>query len=143
MIKMRLTIMLVVVLIWVGPVWGRDDGGKKYNAPADIVVTLPKICWWFYMDNVPNTPEYNIRVTCGINSNHYCPGLVHMKQAEREKTTGARLERLRRAKEDMEYTLRLVRSNANPECTVLPTAKMNLDFINLRLELLNEKTQKR
>ena len=134
MISMRLTIMLVVALIWVGPVWGRDDGGPKYEAPPEIVATLPKICWWFYMDNIPNTPEYNIRLTCGISSNHYCPGLVHMKRVEQEKTTDARLYRLRRAKEDMEYTLRY--TEKIPECSVRQSAKMTLERIKFQMDML-------
>lgn len=101
MIRMRLTVILVVALVWIGPVWGRDDGGPKYNAPAEIVATLPKICWWFYVDNIPSTAEYNIRVTCGTYSNHYCPGLVAIKLAEKAKTKQQRSEALITAKNEM------------------------------------------
>lgn len=143
MIKTRLTIMLLVGLIWVGLVWGRDDGGQTYKAPADIVATLPKICWWFYMDNVPNTPEYNIKITCGVYSNHYCPGLVAMKVADKAKTKQQRVGALMSAKNEMEYTLGHVSNNIHPDCTVLPSARMNLDFVILQLELLKGKPQNR
>jgi hypothetical protein len=127
---------VVATLVLMGSVWGRDDGGQKYHAPPDIVMTLPKFCWWFYMDNVPNTQEYNIRLTCGTYSNHYCPGLVAMKQSEKAKTTQQRSQALITAKNEMEYTIRLVKNDAYPDCTVVPTAKHNLELINFQLELL-------
>lgn len=141
MMRLGLTITLVVGFIWVGSGWGRDDGGPKYETSPEILATLPRICWWFYMDNIPNTPEYNIRLTCGISSNHYCPGLIHMKKVEQEKTIGARLDRLRRAKEDMEYTLHF--TERYPECPVRQPAKMHLERIKLQMDVLKLNVKKR
>lgn len=118
----------------------RDDGGPKYNAPPEIVAALPKICWWLYMDNVPNTPEFNI-LDCGAYSNHYCPGLVHMKLAAKEKTSGMRLERLRRAKQDMEYTLNF--TEKIPECSVRQSARMNIERIKFEMEMIKLNVRKR
>ena len=118
----------------------RDDGGPKYKAPPEIVASLPKICWWLYMDQVPNTSEFNI-LDCGAYSNHYCPGLVQMKQAEVEKTSGGRWERLRRAKEDMEYTLHFTENY--PECSVRQPARMNLERIKFEMEMIKLNGRKR
>ncbi len=136
-------IFFAAVVICGETTWGQDEREPKYRAPVDILVTLPKICWWFYMDNIPNTAEYNIRITCGINSNHYCPGLVKMKLAENAKTKQDRSEALIQARNEMEYTLRMVKADANPECAILPLAKSNLDYINIRLQLIKETTWKR
>ena len=139
--NMRFLILLATVS-WVWP-WlalGRDDGGPQYKAPPEIVATLPKICWWLYMDNVPNTSEFNI-LDCGAYSNHYCPGLVHLKQAEQEKSLGAKLERLRRAKQDMEYTLHFTENY--PECTIRQPAKANLERIKFQMDMLQWNAKKR
>ena len=141
--KLRPTMIFAVALIWIGSAWGRDDGGKKYIAPPEIVATLPKMCWWFYMDNVPDTPEYNIRTNCGVYSNHYCPGVVAMKLAEKAKTKQKRSEALMSAKNEMEYTIRFLANHPNPECTVVPIAKMHLDNIIMQLQLLKGTTWKR
>ena len=135
----RLTI-IAISLAWATYLYARDDGGPQYKAPPEIVATLPKFCWWLYMDNVPNTNEFNI-LDCGTNSNHYCPGLVHLKQAELEKTTNGRLGRLRRAKEDMEYTLRGTESF--PQCSVRQQAKMNLERIKFQMDTLKWNAKKR
>ena len=137
--RWRLTIIGISV-IWATCLHARDDGGPQYKAPPEIVAALPKICWWLYMDNVPNTAEFNIK-DCGAYSNHYCPGLVHLKRAERESTTSARLNRLRRAKQDMEYTLHF--TEKYPECSVRPAAKMNLERIKFQLDMLKWTAQKR
>jgi len=138
--KRSVAVILAVSWLWPWVAYGRDDGGPQYKAPPEIVAALPKICWWLYMDKVPNTPEYNIK-DCGAYSNHYCPGIVHMKHAEREKTTGARLERLRRAKEDMEYTLHFTENI--PECSVRLPAKANLERIKFQMDTLKWSAQKR
>ena len=136
----RVAVILAVSWLWPWLADGRDDGGPQYKAPPEIVAALPKICWWLYMDNVPNTPEYNIK-DCGAYSNHYCPGIVHMKQAELEKTTEARMERLRRAKEDMEYTLHFTENI--PECSVRLPAKVNLERIKFQMDTLKWSVRKR
>ena len=137
----RLIIPLMIGLIWTAPIFARDDGGPKYPAPAHIIASLPKICWWFYMDNVPNTAEYNVRVTCGSYSNHYCPGLVNIKQAENSGNKRERLEQLRYAKRNMEYTLRFV--TGHPECSILPAARINLERIKFQIDLLSYQGLKR
>ena len=138
--SLRLGVAFVVTLLWAVSLSARDDGGPKYKAPPEIVATLPKICWWLYMDNVPNTPEYNT-LDCGVNYNHYCPGLVELKQAERERTTEARLGRLRHAKDSMEYTLR--NTEAFPECSLRQPAKMNLERVKFQIDMLKLKAPKR
>jgi len=135
-----LALVVAVSCVWPWAVFARDDGGPQYKAPPEIVAALPKICWWLYMDNVPNTSEFNI-LDCGANSNHYCPGLVHMKLAEREKTPGAQLGRLRHAKQDMEYTLN--GTEKYPECSVRLPAKMNLERIKFQMDMLKWNTKKR
>ena len=126
--------------MWSLAVLARDDGQPQYKAPPEIVAALPKVCWWLYMDNVPNTPEFNI-LDCGAYSNHYCPGLVHMKQAEQEKSSGMKLERLRRAKQDMEYTLHFTENY--PECSVRQSAQANLQRIKFQMDMLNLNLKKR
>ena len=136
----RLALIMVVSWLWPWAVFGRDDGGPRYEAPPEIVATLPKICWWLYMDNVPNTPEFNI-LDCGAYSNHYCPGLVDMKRAEAEKATTVKLERLRHAKQGMEYTLHFTENI--PECSVRLQAKMNLERIKFQMDMLKLNVRKR
>jgi len=92
------------------------------------------------MDNVPNTSEFNIK-DCGAYSNHYCPGIVHMMQAERAKSTAARLDRLRMAKVDMEYTLHWTENI--PECSIRQSAKMNLERIKFQVDMIKWNVQKR
>ncbi len=138
--NVQLTMILVLVLLRPALTNARDDGGPQYKAPPEIVVALPKICWWFYMDNVPNTPEYNIK-DCGAHSNHYCPGLVAMAQAERQTDRKLRLERLTRAKSEMEYTLR--GTIDHPECSVRPPAKMHLERLKFQIEMLQFQMRKR
>jgi hypothetical protein len=136
----RFALILAVFLLWPWSIYGRDDGGPQYKAPPEIVAALPKFCWWFYLDKVPNTPEYNIK-DCGANSNHYCPGLVAMAQAERQTDRKLRLERLKRAKSEMEYTLR--GTIDHPECSVRPPAKMHLERLKFQIEMLQLQMRKR
>jgi hypothetical protein len=135
---------LAVIVILFGllsaPVHARDDGGQKYSAPAEIIATLPRICWWLYMDNIPNTPEFNI-LDCGVNINHYCPGLVAMAQAERTRDTNKQFELLRLAKSEMDYTLHGTENF--PECSVRLSAQMNLQRINFQIDMMKYKVQKR
>ena len=140
MANVRLVIFVVLSLLRSVTVFARDDGGEKYKAPPEIIATLPKICWWRYMDNVPNTPEFNI-LDCGAFSNHYCPGLVNMKQAEKEKVTWRILEQLNQAKANMEYTLHWTKDY--PECSVRTPAAMNLQRINFQIDMLKLKAQRR
>jgi len=135
MIKLQRALLLVLIVICFGPVWGGEDDVDRWNPPMDLVATLPKMCWGFFkMANVPDTPEYNVLLSCGVWSNHYCPGLVRLKAAAKAKTKQKREEYLVSAKKEMEYTLRNVKEV--PECSVLPIAKSNLDFINLELQVL-------
>ena len=136
----RLAIVLAVVLLSTAPVCARDDGGQKYIAPPEIVATLPKICWWLYMDNIPNTSEYNI-LDCGAFSNHYCPAIVGMKKAETEKHLGKRLDLLKQAKWDFEYTLSWTKDI--PECSVRTSAMVNIQKINFELDMIKIKLQHR
>jgi hypothetical protein len=136
----KLSLALAALLLWTVSVSARDDGGQKYSAPPDILPTLPKICWWLYMDNVPNTPEFNI-LDCGAYSNHYCPGLVNMKRAEQEKIPWRILEQLNEAKANMEYTLHWTKDI--PGCSVRLPAQMNLQRINFQIDMLKLKAQKR
>src|SRR5262245_50972635 len=122
----RWIVVVGLALLWSWAALARDDGGPKYNAPPDIVAVLPKICWWLYMDNVPNTSEFNV-LDCGAYSNHYCPGLVNMKLADREKAAAAKLAQLASAKQSMEYTLHFTENY--PECSIRLPAKMNLERI--------------
>lgn len=138
--KNSVAVILAVSWLWPWAAYGRDDGGPQYKAPPEIVATLPKICWWFYMDNVPNTPEYNIK-DCGAYSNHYCPGIVNMKQAEREKTTAAKWAQFQAAKDHMEYTLKF--TEQFPECSVRMQAKMNLERIKFQMDMLKSSVRNR
>jgi len=140
MTSRRLASALAVILLWTVSVSARDDGGQKYEAPPEIVASLPRICWYLYMDNVPNTPEFSI-LDCGAYVNHYCPGLVFMKLADREKTVAKRFEALRRAKSSMEYTLHWTENI--PECSIRLPAKMNLERIKFQMEMLQLQNQKR
>jgi hypothetical protein len=135
-----LAVVIAGLLAWTAPVYARDDGGQKYSAPPDIVAGLPRICWYLYMDNVPNTPEFSI-LDCGAFSNHYCPGLVAMAQADRARDNNKRLELLRLAKSEMEYTLHWTENI--PECSVRLRAQMNLKRIEFQIDMLKFKVQKR
>jgi len=136
----RLLLALAAIMVWTASVSARDDGGPKYKAPPEIVPTLPKICWWLYMDNVPNTSEFNIK-DCGNFYNHYCPGLVRMKLAEREKTIAARMQHLTQAKREFEYTLHF--TEQFPECSVRTPAKMNLERIKFQMDMVKWNVRKR
>lgn len=138
--KTRLFTFLIFTILCPALIYARDDGGPQYKAPPEIVAALPKICWWLYMDNVPNTPEFNIK-DCGAYSNHYCPGIVNMKQAEREKTTAEKWAQLQAAKNHMEYTLKF--TEHFPECSVRMPAKMNLERIKFQMDMVKLNARKR
>jgi hypothetical protein len=140
MANVRLVIFVVLLLLRSVTVFARDDGGEKYKAPPEIIATLPKICWWRYMDNVPNTPEFNI-LDCGAYSNHYCPALVGMKKAETEKNLGRRMDLLKQAKWDFEYTLKW--TNDIPECSVRTSSMVNIQKINFEMDMIKNKLQQR
>jgi hypothetical protein len=134
----RLAAALAVTLLWTVSVYARDDGGEKYNAPPDIAATLPKYCWWLYMDNIPNTEEFNIHY-CGASWNHYCPGLVKIKEAEREKDLSKRYRFWEIAKGEMQYTI----THTPPDCWLQPRAKLNLSRIQMEMDTLKIQLRRR
>jgi hypothetical protein len=94
------------------------------------------------MDNVPNTPEFNPQgEDCGAYTNHYCPALVKIKQAEREKYVPVALTLLSQAKEDLEYTLYWTENL--PQCPLRLPAQMNLQRVKFQIDMLKLKAQKR
>lgn len=134
----RLTLALAAILLWTASGFARDDGGKKYSGPPDIVQALPKYCWWLYMDNIPNTDEYNI-FYCGASTNHYCPGLVKMKEAERETNLAKRFRLWEIAQSEMQYTI----SHTAQDCWLQPRAKLNLARIQMEMDTLKIQLRRR
>ncbi len=124
----RCVMIFLILLMIAAPAFG-----AKYKAPPDIVATLPQFCWAQYLDGAEDNPDFQIR-GCGAHGNHYCPGLVRMTMAINEKTPGKRLEHLRRAKQEMEYTLR--NTTNHPDCALRAPAQLYLERINLELEIL-------
>jgi hypothetical protein len=106
---------------------------QDYHAPPDVVATLPKFCWAQYTAAGKGNPEYSVQ-GCGAFWNHYCPGLVHMARAQREKDLGKKEQALGSARVDMEYTLRYTQDY--PECALRPLAQQNLIRIKSELELV-------
>ncbi len=138
----RLVVIVALLLMLPWSAYPRDDGGPKYVAPPEIIAGLPRICWWLYMDNVPNTPEFNPQLEdCGGFTNHFCPGLVKMKQAETEKNLSWALALLRMAKEDMEYTIN--NTNDFPQCPVRTPARQSLQKISFQMDMIQWKARKR
>jgi hypothetical protein len=133
MISRRLAAALAMTLMWAVSVSARDDGGEKYKAPAEIVATLPQFCWWWYLDNVPLDPRFS---ACGDYYNHFCPGLVLMKQAEKEKNPQSAYWLLKEAADNMQYTLK---PWTPAECFLRPIAEMNLSRINFQIDMLKYK----
>jgi len=134
----HLALALAAMLLSTASVSARDDGGKKYSGPPDIVQALPKYCWWLYMDNIPNTDEYNI-FYCGASTNHYCPGLVKMKEAERESNLARRFRLWEIAKGEMQYTI----SHTPQDCWLQPGAKLNLARIQMEMDTLKIQLRRR
>jgi hypothetical protein len=133
--------ILFMCLLWAAWVYGQARGDSKPKLRPEVLAALPKLCWGQYLDNVPNTAEYHIRLTCGVYSNHYCPGLVHMIDAQEERKTRQRFEHLRSAKMDMEYTLQGTENI--PECSIRTPARMNLERIKLEMETIRLSMPKR
>ncbi len=129
----RLAAALAVTLLWTGSVSARDDGGEKYKAPPEIIATLPQFCWWYYLDNVPLDPRFE---ACGSYSNHYCPGLVLMQQADKEKNPRSAYYLLKEAADAMVYTLK---PWTPPECFLRPLAQINLSRIQFQIDMLKYK----
>ncbi len=128
----RLAVALAVTILWTGSVSARDDGGEKYQAPPEIVATLPQFCWWWYLDNVPLDPQFE---ACNGYYNHYCPGLVLMKKAETEKNPSSAYYLLKEAADNMAYTLKWTA----PECFLRPRAQINIERIKFQMEMLKYK----
>jgi hypothetical protein len=133
----RLVLALLFAFFWSGPLYG----GGNYDAPADIKARLPKFCWFQYYDNIaPDDPEYSIQ-GCGAGVNHYCPGLVKMAQAEREKTNSERVGYLAMAKADMKYTLN--NTEDFPDCFLRRLAQANITRIDFQVDMLKYKFRRR
>ena len=130
-----LAMIFTLSMLVTGPLFA-----AKYKAPPDIIPTLPKFCWAQYMDNLPDDPEYSI-TGCGASANHYCPGLVQLKQVEKELNSSRRLGLLSGAKGNMEYTLQ--HTTNYPDCVLRPQAQLNLERIKFQIELLRWKIPKR
>jgi hypothetical protein len=128
----RLAAAVVVTLLWTVSVSARDDGGEKYKAPPEIVATLPQFCWWWYLDNVPLDPQFE---ACGGYINHYCPGLVLIKQAEKEKNPQSAYWLLKEAAGNMEYTLKFTA----PACFLRLRAEITLKRIQFQMDMLKYK----
>ena len=106
-----------------------------YEAPPDIVASLPRMCWWQYVPSAKDNPEFNFPgPDCGAYSNHFCPGLVHMLQAERAKDLIKKQVEYNMAKADMQYTIHF--TEEYPDCVLRPIAQKNLARINSELELI-------
>lgn len=77
----------------------------EYQAPASDVMRLPKFCWGQYNSKLKG-PKYNIeRATCGVYTNHYCPGLIMLNQSlDFRLKPGARRQLIQRARGAFEYT---------------------------------------
>ena len=130
----KLSLTLAAILLWTVSVSARDDGGPKYKASPDIVATLPQFCWWWYVDNTPLDPRFQ---SCGGFYNHYCPGLVLMKEAEKEKHPGAAYNILKQAVDNMNYTLKWTA----PECFLRSRAPMDIERIKFQMDLLKWKAR--
>ena len=83
------------------------------------------------MDNVPYNEEYSIQ-HCEGGTNHFCPGLVEMKQAESEKDLPRRIRAWEIARGEMDYTI----NHTDAECWLQPRAKLNITRINMELDTL-------
>ncbi len=130
----RLAAALAVTLLSTVLVLARDNAWGKYEAPPDIVATLPQFCWGQYLDNVPLDPRFE---TCGGFTNHFCPGLVLMKKAEKEKTPMSAYWLLKEAEGSMRYTLQYTA----PECFLRPRALINIQRIKFQMDMLKYKKQ--
>jgi hypothetical protein len=128
----RLAAALAVTLLSTVLVLARDDAWGKYKAPPDIVATLPQFCWGQYLDNVPLDPQFE---ECGGFWNHFCPGMVLMKQAEKEKNPQSAYWLLQQAAGDMNYTLELT----SPQCFLRPRALINIQRIKFQMDMLKYK----
>jgi hypothetical protein len=105
----------------------------SYDAPPEIVSTLPRFCWGQYIPSAKDNPDFALP-DCGAYVNHFCPGLVHMGLAQRAKEPRKKEVEYNMAKADMEYTLNFTQEY--PECVLRPMAQRNLIRINSELELM-------
>jgi len=129
--KHRIPLILLLLISYASSLYGAG-----YEAPPEIVATLPRFCWRQYLKNAPEGPEFEIR-DCGSYANHYCIGLVDLALADRAKTPATRLQKLREAKESMEYTLHWTEDV--PECFLRPLARANLQRIDFQLDMMKWK----
>jgi hypothetical protein len=135
--KRKRFIVALLWTLWCGPLYA----GGGYQAPPDIKAALPKFCWVQYFDNIsPDDPEYSIQ-GCGAGVNHYCPGLVKMAQAEREKNNSEKLGYLRMAKADMQYTL--TNTADFPECFLRPRAQAAIMRIDFQVDMMKYNFRRR
>ena len=82
--------------------WGEK---KSTGKPTNIeLAQLPKFCYgrgW-----VPNAdgPEFNMPPECGVGTNHYCSGLLHLVRAKSTTNKSTRRTELGLAENDIRYT---------------------------------------
>jgi hypothetical protein len=107
-----------------------ESSATKYKAPATEVALLPRFCWGQYLERVDG-PGYEIQ-GCGPLTNHYCDGLLELARAN--KTFGnksARIQHLKRAKENTLYTLNGIAQF--PSCAIRNHVETTLQRLNVEL----------
>lgn len=102
-------ILSILLLFW--PVGVSAQKYRGDTTPAEIA-NLPKYCYAQYVnEQYSKDPLHSIQ-GCGAYMNHYCPGLVDFMRAQSPALAKPqRVEKLKSAKKNFEYTLKYMPQN--------------------------------
>lgn len=90
---------------------------RSIGATSSEVVQLPKFCWEQMEVAGSIGPGYSIpRTECGVFTNHYCGGLVHLNRFKASANKSQNLSRLGLADNDIRYTERGIKDF--PQCPI-------------------------
>lgn len=124
----------LVTLVAASPLARADT--PNYKPSMTEAALTPKFCWKQFMGPKFSGPGYYIPPeTCGVYTNHYCPGLIDLNRANRAiGDEGRRRAELLSARENTLYTLRGTKDY--PHCPIRAHAEATLRVIDDELKAL-------
>lgn len=78
------------------------------------LMSMPTFCWWEFDARYAQT-VHEIR-DCGPGMNHYCGAYLQYVKSRAARDRGAKLSALRRANQEIEYTIHWM--GGHPNCSI-------------------------
>lgn len=111
------------------------DGLQGWNPSITEKTLLPRFCWHQFMGNRFQGPEFEIPyASCGVGTNHYCPGLVLLGRANRAFNMQMKRGYLLGAQNQVGYTVTALQRY--PRCPIRAQVQQTYQLIQLELSQL-------